>query len=200
MSSQLLGYLPASRGTLLMLRRKLELIRRGKNILEMRRDQLVREIFLLIDKLKKRADIEKKFVEALEALSVLRMYRGEQEFRSMLELVKPPEIEVLLISVQGVPVPQARVKKEPDLSLIKDPEYRMTFKKLWEAVKELIEISNIEVIVERLTAQLSYINRVVNSIEKKLIPSFEETIRYIEEKLEEEVLGEYIRLMKIREE
>ncbi|RLE62636.1 MAG: hypothetical protein DRJ38_09295 [Thermoprotei archaeon] len=200
MSSQLLGYLPASRGTLLMLRRKLELIRRGKNILEMRRDQLVREIFLLIDKLKKRANIEKKFVEALDSLAILRIYRGEQEFRSMLELVKPPEIEVLLVSVQGVPVPQARVKKEPDFSLIKDPEYYMAFTRLWEAVKELIEISNIEVVVERLTAQLSYINRVVNSIEKKLIPSFRETIRYIEEKLEEEVLGEYIRLMKIREE
>jgi len=166
----------------------------------MRRDQLVREIFLLIDKLKKRANIEKKFVEALDSLAILRIYRGEQEFRSMLELVKPPEIEVLLVSVQGVPVPQARVKKEPDFSLIKDPEYYMAFTRLWEAVKELIEISNIEVVVERLTAQLSYINRVVNSIEKKLIPSFRETIRYIEEKLEEEVLGEYIRLMKIREE
>lgn len=199
MSSNILGYLPASKGTLLALRHKLELIQRGKNILEMRRDQLVREVFLLIDKLEKRTESERKFARALEKLSILRIYRGEQEFNSILGLVKPPEIEILLVSIQGVPVPQAKIKKEPDLSLIKDPEYHKAFKELWEATRELIDIANIEVAIEKLTAQLSYINRVVNSLEKKLIPAFKEAIRYIEEKLEEEVLGEYIRLMKIRE-
>ena len=194
-----LSYLPASRGTLLALRRKLALVRRGKEILEMRRDQLVGEIFRLIGMLRERADIERKYVRALADLAFLRVARGEQEFRSIVGLVRKPEMESLLVSIQGVAVPQVKIVKEPDFSLIKDPEYRKLLERLWEAVKELIEASNIEIAVERLSEQLSYINRVVNSLEKNIIPSLEDAIRYIEEKLDEEMLSEYIRILKIRE-
>ncbi len=199
MSISSLGYLPASRGTLLALRNKLQLVKRGKEILEMRRDQLVGEVFRLIEKLRERGEIEKRYIEALAKIAELRVYRGEQEFRSIIGLVKPPEIEILLISIQGVAVPQAKITEEPDFSLIKDPEYRKALEDLWVSLKELIEMSNIEMAIERLVEQLSYINRVVNSLEKNIIPSLEDAIRYIGEKLDEEMLGEHIRIMKIRE-
>jgi len=199
MSITSLGYLPASRGTLLTLRNRLELVRRGKEILEMRRDQLVGEVFRLMERLRERADLERRYVEALKELAMLRVSRGEQEFQSIVGLIREPEIKTLLVSVQGVAVPQVRIVREPDFSLIKDPEYRKALEELWSSLKELIEASNIEIAVERLSEQLSYINRIVNSLEKNIIPSLEDAIRYIEEKLDEEMLGEHIRIMKIRE-
>ena len=199
MSISSLSYLPASRGTLLALRNRLQLVKRGKEILEMRRDQLVGEVFRLIEKLRERGEVERRYVESLAKIAELRVHRGEQEFRSIIGLVRPPEIEILLISIQGVAVPQAKITEEPDFSLIKDPEYRKALEGLWASLKELIEMSNIEVAIERLVAQLSYINRVVNSLEKNIIPSLEDAIRYIGEKLDEEMLGEHIRIMKIRE-
>lgn len=196
MSTTSLRYLPASRGTLLRLRQQLELARRGKSVLEMRRDQLIKEIFAMLDKLKMRAKVEEKYIKALEEVNHLRLNRREPEFSSIASLVKPPIIDVLMVSVQGVPVPQVRILKEPDFSQVRDPEYRSALVALWEAIKNLIEITNIEMAVEKLCAQLSYINRVVNSLEENFIPTLEEIIRYIEEKIEEEMLEEFVRLKR----
>ncbi|RLE82607.1 MAG: hypothetical protein DRJ52_01970 [Thermoprotei archaeon] len=192
-----LRYLPASRGTLLKLRRQLELAKRGKSVLEMRRDQLVKEIFTLIDRLKERPKIEEKYIKALEDLSLLRLKRGEVEFFSIVSLVRPPVLEVLAISIEGVSVPQIKILRKPDYSLVKDPEYRTLLENAWQVIEELIEVTNIEIAVEKLCAQLSYINRVVNSLEENFIPKLEETIRYIGEKIEEEMLEEFVRLKNI---
>lgn len=187
-------FLTVSRGTLIRLRRQLELVRRGKEVLEMRREQLVREIFRLIDKLKARLEVERGYIRALEEISKIRVYRGEQEFLSITGLVKRPIIDIRPVSIQGVPVPQAEIVSEPDVSLIRDPEYHKVLEQLWETFHKLIEIANAEIAVEKLGEQLAYINRVVNSLEKSIIPSLEESIRYIGERLEEEMIEEFVRL------
>ncbi|HFC49180.1 MAG TPA: hypothetical protein ENJ59_00450, partial [Thermofilum sp.] len=114
-------------------------------------------------------------------------------------LVKPPKLQMLLESVQGVPVPKVKVVEEPDFSRIIDPEYRKALETLWEALHEMIEIANKEMAVERLCRQLQYINRVVNSLDKNLIPQLREAISRIEEKVSEEEIEEFMRLKMIGE-
>ncbi|HDJ97079.1 MAG TPA: hypothetical protein ENG54_01265 [Thermofilum sp.] len=193
MASQL-QFLPASRGTLLRLREQLELVERGKNVLEMRRDQLVKEVFLLMDELRYRAHAEHEYLKAIRALDRIRSLRGEHDFISKTNLVKPPKLQTLLESVQGVPVPKVKVVEEPDFSRIIDPEYRKALETLWEALHEMIEIANKEMAVERLCRQLQYINRVVNSLDKNLIPQLREAINRIEEKVSEEEIEEFVRI------
>jgi len=199
MSSNIVNsrFLPASRGTLIKLHKQLNLVRRGKEILEMRREQLIKEVFELMDKLKERGEIEHEYLRVLEEIARLRALRGEYEYRSIANLVKPPKIEVLLVSIQGVPVPQVKIISDPDSSKIKDPEYREAFESLWSVLKKYIELANVEAAVERLGRQLNYINRVVNSLEKRVIPDLQETIRYIEEKVDEEMLEEFVRIRKL---
>ncbi|RLE85942.1 MAG: hypothetical protein DRJ41_00215 [Thermoprotei archaeon] len=192
-----LAFLPVSRGTLVKLRERYEVARRGKEVLEMRREQLIKEVFFLMDKLKERDVLEKELLEALDRVSRLRMYKGEGEFRSLSALVKPPKIEVLLTSIQGVPVPQARILEEPDLSEVTDVEFIAAYESLWKVFKPLIELANIEIAVEKLSKQLSYINRVVNSLERNLLPQLKDMISYIEERLDEEMISEFVRLKKI---
>ncbi|MCD6096270.1 MAG: V-type ATP synthase subunit D [Thermoprotei archaeon] len=200
MSISSLQFLPASRGTLVKLRRQLNLVVRGKEILEMRREQLVKELFEIMDKLKERGGIEHEYLRVLEEVCRLRTLRGEYEYRSITSLIEPPEAEVLLISIQGVTVPQVRITRDPDLSKIKDPEYRMAFERLWKVLKRLFELANLEVAVEKLSRQLNYINRIVNSLEKNVIPNLKETIRYVEEKVNEEMLEEFVRLREVAKE
>jgi len=195
-----LAFLPVSRGTLVKLRERYEVARRGKEVLEMRREQLIKEVFFLMDKLKERDVLEKELLEALDRVSRLRMYKGEGEFRSLSALVKPPKIEVLLTSIQGVPVPQARILEEPDLSEVTDVEFIAAYESLWKVFKPLIELANIEIAVEKLSKQLSYINRVVNSLERNLLPQLKDMISYIEERLDEEMISEFVRLKKISSE
>ncbi|RLE67374.1 MAG: hypothetical protein DRJ34_04920 [Thermoprotei archaeon] len=199
MSLTSIKFLPVSRGTLIRLKNMLETIERGKNVLEMRREQLIKEIFLLSSKLKERASIEHEYIKALERVSRLRLLRGEVEFESMLSLVKPPQIEILPTSIQGVIVPQARIYEEPDLSQLYDPEFLRVFQDLWKITRILLELSNIEVAIEKLSEQLAYINRVVNSLDRSVIPKYREMVRYIEERIEEQSMDEFVKLKNIRE-
>jgi len=182
------------------LRQQLNLVVRGKEILEMRREQLIKELFEIMDKLKERDSIEHEYLRALEEVCRLRALRGEYEYRSITSLIEPPKAEVLLISIQGVTVPQVRITRDPDLSKIKDPEYRRSFEMLWKVLKKLFELANLEVAVEKLSKQLNYINRIVNSLEKNVIPNLKEAIRYVEEKVDEEMLEEFVRLREIAKE
>ncbi len=194
-----LAFLPASRGTLLLLRRKLQLVKRGKDVLQMRRDQLVKEVFSIMDELRKRPQAEQQYAEAARLVSKIRMSRGEHEFLSLSNLANPPKIETVIVSYQGVAVPQARIAAEPDFSKITDPEYRTVLEKLWDAVKTMIEVANKEIAVEKLCEQLQYINRVVNSLEKNLIPRLEDALRHIEERVTEEEIEEFVRIKIIGE-
>ncbi|MCC6040016.1 MAG: V-type ATP synthase subunit D [Thermofilum sp.] len=189
-----LRFLPASRGTLQLLRRKLELVQRGKDVLQMRRDQLAKEILAVLDELRRRSEAESAFLEASRRIATLRMVRGEYDFRSIASLVRPPKVVGTIVSYQGVPVPQARIAEEPDFSKVADPEYRSAMEELWRAVKSLIEVANMEVAVEKISEQLSYVNRIVNSLEKNVIPLLQDTIRRVEERVLEEELEDFTRL------
>ncbi len=189
-----LAFLPASRGTLQLLRKRLELVRRGKDVLQMRRDQLAKELLGMMDELQKRPKAEHEFIEAARRAAVMRMARGEHDFRSIASLVHPPKITSILVSFQGIPVPQARVVQDPDFSQVADPEYREVIERLWNAVKVMIDVANKELAVERISDQLLYINRVVNSLEKNLIPALTDFLRRIEERVIEEELEDFVRV------
>ena len=187
----------ASRSELLKLKKRLEIIRRGKNVLEMRRDQLISEIFRLIEKLKERAQAEKEFAYEVRKLSMLRLTYGDKEFITQLNLVEPPEFEIYDISIQGVKVPQVKILKDINTAKIYNSELKESVDKLWSALKFLLEIINIETAILKLVEHLTYINRVVNSLEKVVIPELERQVHDIEEKLFEEELEEHVRLSKI---
>lgn len=191
-------FLPISRGTLIKLRSQLKLMKRGKEVLEMRREQLIREITNLLMVIKKRPEVEHRLINEIHEISRVRLIRGEVEFTSLVSLVKRPIIEILPYSIQGVPVPQVKIVSDPDLSNLKDPELKRLANNFWEIMKELIEIANAEIAIEKLANYLNYINRIVNSLEKNLIPQLEKLIKYVEERVEEESLEEFIRLKKIK--
>ncbi len=189
-----LKFLPASRGTLQLLRRRLELVQRGKDILQMRRDQLAKELLSIMEGLRRRGDAEREFFEAARKVAMLRVVRGEHDFLSVTALVRPPRFVGVITSYQGVPVPQARIAEEPDYSKVVDPEYREAIEKLWDAVRKLVDVANSEAAVERISEQLSYINRVVNSLEKNTIPMLQDALRRVEERVLEEELEDFVRV------
>jgi len=189
-----LAFLPASRGTLQVLRRRLELVKRGKDVLQMRRDQLAKELLGIMDELQKRPQAEHEFIEASRRVAIMRMARGEYDFRSTASLVRPPKIVSIIVSYQGIPVPQVRIAEDPDFSQITDPDYREAIEHLWNAVRTMIDVANKELAVEKISDQLLYINRVVNSLEKNLIPAFTDVLRRIEERVIEEELEDFVRV------
>ena len=197
MSLGSLRYLPATRGTLLKLRRRLQVVRRGKEILEMRRDQIIQEVFVLVNKIREREKIEEEILSTINELLKVKALRRGGEFETIAGQITPPKVKLLYVSYQGIPVPQVKVVKDPETNKVKDPEISGIIHKLWSSFKKLLEIVNIELAVEKLLEYLSYINRIVNSLERNIIPQLEETIRYIEEKIDEEMISEFVVLKRI---
>lgn len=193
-----LAFLPPSRGTLQMLRRRLELAKRGLTILQMRREMLARELVLLLSELRRRREAEEAFARALQRAAELRASRGEIEFRSMASLAKPPRIELVAVSYQGVPVRQARVAGEPDLSAVHDPEFREVAEELWRALAGMIEVANVEEAAAEVGKQLVSINQVANSLERSVIPSLEDAVKRVEEWVANRELEDFVRARRLR--
>lgn len=196
--SSWLAFLPPSRGTLQLLRSRLELAKRGLAVLQLRREALARELASLLAKLRARREAERAFVEALQRAAELRASRGEIEFRSMASLAGPPRVEIVPLSYQGIPVRQARVVRGPDLSQMYDPEYRAVAEQLWAALADLIEMANVEEAAVRVGEQLLRVNQIVNSLEKRVIPSLEEAERRVEEWVASRELEDFVRAKRLR--
>jgi V/A-type H+-transporting ATPase subunit D len=189
---------PISRGTLQKLREKLTIARRGKEVLEMRREQLVREVLLRAKKVEERATLDDKLYELFGKAVKLYLTLGEYEYRSVCSTIKAPKVEILIESLQGVRVPRVKIVEEPNFSTVSDPEVRQLADSLYAALREAITLAAEEERVRALASYLEYINRVTNSLEKIIIPQLEESIRYISERLEEEMINEFTILKKIR--
>jgi len=194
-----LRYLPATIGTLVKLREQLQLVRRGKEILEMRRDQLIREIYQLLSEIRERERLEKEFLRIYDKVKELYMVMNADNIRSYARVVRRPELRLLYESLMGVKVPRVDILSEPDFSQVTDLAVHALAEELWKLLYRLIEITRKEAAVENLSKELAYINRVVNSLEKNIIPQLNETIHYVEEKVQEESLSEFVRIKKVRD-
>lgn len=193
-----LAYLPPSRGTLNFLKRRLELAERGKRILEMRREVLIKEMFSLLERIRERKNIERRFIEALKSVNELRLRLGELDFRALASLSHPPGVSSLNVSFQGVPCLQVRLLGPPDTSLHYDSEILKRAGELWNAFAALVEATNAEVAVRCIGEQLIKVNQVINSLERSIIPMLEEAIKRIEERVAARELEEHVRIRKLR--
>jgi len=181
------------------LREQLQLVRRGKEILEMRRDQLIREIYQLLSEIRERERLEKEFLRIYDKVKELYMVMNADNIRSYARVVRRPELRLLYESLMGVKVPRVDILSEPDFNQVTDLAVHALAEELWKLLYRLIEITRKEAAVENLSKELAYINRVVNSLEKNIIPQLNESIHYVEEKVQEESLSEFVRIKKVRD-
>ncbi|NLB33285.1 MAG: V-type ATP synthase subunit D, partial [Tissierellia bacterium] len=64
---------------------------------------------------------------------------------------------------------------------------------------ELLKLAAVEKEVQLLAAEIEKTRRRVNALEYVMIPQFEETIKYIQMKLDENERGNQTRLMKVKD-
>ncbi len=189
----------ATRGVLLRLREQFEFIKKGLEILKMKRDNLAGELNKYLREVRIREEIEKRFAEAYEKLISLYSLRGYSSVHSESLSVEEINITLLPITVMGVEIPRIKIEKKPSTEFIGSSlEYEVA-KKLSSCVEDLLKLTIIEVSIERLAQELMMTNRKVNALEKIIVPSYSQLISYIEGRLEEESLEEFIRTRHIRD-
>jgi len=189
-----------TRGFLLDLKRRLSFVQRAHDLLEMKRDQEIRELRSAIDRLRDlRAVLEKKAEEVLRDLAMLQAVYGSQEIISASMLMDERiEIEVLPRNVMGVNVPMIKIVKMPEVK----GRYPLHVEGLAEKVRGLLEdllrVAEVEAFVELVAEDLRKTSIRVNALEKVIIPSYEATIRKIGEVVEQSALEDFIRVKLVK--
>jgi len=189
----------ATKGVLLRLREQLGFIEKGKEILKMKREQLAGEINRLLSEVKTRGELEKEIMESYEHLKKAHSTLGYQSLQSMALTVGQIDVTGLTYSVMGVVVPELRIEKEVDISNIPSGVAYEAAEKLSPLLGKIIRLGESEAKIERLVDEFMSTNRKVNALEQIVIPSISGTIRYIEGRLYEEMLEEFIRTKHVRE-
>ena len=195
---------PPTRSALLQLHRELEQLRQGYDLLERKREVLVRELLALIaDAEATEAEVRRRFRAAYEALQEARMRMGEERLQ-WVSLAPAAEIhtEVTLRSVMGVAVPQVRIDVKPlplpyslgDTSVAVDEA-----RERWlEVAQHLGHLAEVVTAVWRLTTELQKTQRRVNALQHILIPRYEAAIRRIGEMLEEQEREAFVHAREVK--
>jgi len=193
------GRVAPTKGFLIKLRRRVEFFKMGAETLEMKRDKLIKELTTLQERLTERKTLDKEMQEVYEVLKVAYAISGVSEMRKAKFLSQPFLVDVKTTSLMGVEIPETKIIQrgfKPSPSL--EAPVLSALNKLQNIMEKLIAVAMLEAALERLAVEVADTMRRVNTLRKVIIPEHEKAIKYIEERLEEESLEDFLRVKKYR--
>ena len=191
------------------MKKKLVTARRGHKLLKDKRDELMRQFLELVKENKElRLKVENgiKAVNTKMALAVSSMSDESMAVALMMPSQKM-SVDVNEKNIMSVIVPEFEAKfKTADESDIYSYGFAFTSGDLDDAVKNLSDImpdmlrlAQAEKSCQLLSSEIEKTRRRVNALEHVMIPRYEETIKYIVMKLDENDRSTTTRLMKIKD-
>lgn len=194
------GKVRATRGEFLRLRKRLEFLREGLEVLTMKRDQLNQDLQEAMGHMSTyKSELEKELMEAFEGLITAYTTLGRSEIETQAESVQGTlKVRVKTKSVMGTLVPKIDIVSRPNLKgKIGTVQYGVANRFL-NLLDNLITEAEMENEILRVAYELHKTNSKVNALEKAVIPEQEAEIKFIEEKLEEEALEDLSRMKIIK--
>ena len=183
----------ATRGTLLAMRQQLKFIKKGKEILEMKRDRIAGELNQLLPEVRNRINIEDEFMDAYKSFVNALVKIGVDEFINNSKVVREFKVRLKRKLVMGVEEFDIDVETDPNISAIPNPVVQDAARKLYDAFLKMLKLAETENKIEALALDLMNTARKVNALEKIVIPMYEDLVRYIEDRLMEDMLEEFVR-------
>ena len=191
------------------LKRKLTTARRGHKLLKDKRDELMRRFMELVRENKElRKKVEAGIKEANAHMSVARSVMSDADIESALMMpMQEMSVDITEKNIMSVLIPQYETQfKTADASDIYPYGFAFTSTDLDSAVKyisdimpDLLRLAEIEKSCQLMAAEIEKTRRRVNALEHVMIPQYEETIKYISMKLEENERGATTRIMKVKD-
>ena len=191
-----------TKGNLMAARRSRALAATGYELMDRKRNILIREMMALMDTAKDvQAQIDAVFAEAYAALQTAHLKLGIcDQIAEAVDVDRTLEIQYR--SLMGVELPHI-----PDRSPPPRPEYGFasTSSALDDAyikfhrVKELVrQLAEVETSIYRLAVSIRKTQKRANALQNIVIPNFDHTIRFITDALEEKEREEFVRLKVIK--
>lgn len=191
------------------LKRKLNTARRGHKLLKDKRDELMRQFLDMVrENLRLREQVEAAIKQANTHMAVAGSVMQKEVLQTALLLPKQEvSLEVTQKNIMSVMIPVFETHyKTSDENDIYSYGYAFTSADLDSAVKSLadvfpqmIKLAEIEKSCQLMADEIEKTRRRVNALEHVMIPRYEETIRYITMKLDENERSTTTRLMKVKD-
>lgn len=180
-----------TKSNLLSMKEQLVVSTNGYELLEEKREILVRELMHLVDKVKVlEEEINKVIAQAYPAFTKMLMLEGSDQVERIAHSVNYKfEMTEKHVNIGGMNFTSMDVilpKKELFYSFLGTyADTDATIDKFFELLKLLTQMASIRTIVWRLAAEVKKTQRRVNALDKMIIPQTKETKAYIESVLEE---------------
>lgn len=193
-----------TKGNLINLKKSLALAENGYELLDRKRNILVREMMRLIEDAEEiQRDIDESYEKAYKALQAANVSLGISAVRTAASVEEENSLTLSYRSVMGVEIPRVNISCDvplvpaygmhnTDLSL--DEAY-INFNKVKALTARLAEIENS---VYRLANAVKKTRKRANSLKNVVIPNFRADIKLITEVLEEKEREEFSRLKVIK--
>ncbi|MDD5066122.1 MAG: V-type ATP synthase subunit D [bacterium] len=173
------------------LKQDLAFSREGYELLDQKRSILIVELMGIIDTLKSmQKDLEHLLKDAFQSLASAIQSTGRKEITFLARAIRiDTDIIIAQRRVMGVTLPVIRVNYTENplhYSLIGNNFWiDETLKNFKQVLKLLGNLAELKISLIRLAEEVKKTIRKVNALEKIAIPDYVETIKYIEDRLEE---------------
>ena len=195
-----------TKGNLMLAKNSLKLAKKGYELMDKKRNILIRELMELIDKANNiQSEIDSTFTEAYAALQKVNTDMGLYKVKDIsLTIPEDESIRIKTRSIMGTEIPQVEYNSDtlttPDYSLydmsVSFDDAVTKFKK----VKDLIiKLSTVETSAYRLAESIKKSQKRANALQNITIPYYTTLSIEIENSLEEKDREEFSRLKVIKQ-
>ena len=193
-----------TRAALSGLKKNLATATKGHRLLKDKRDELMRRLLGISDEaqdLRKRTD--KAITRSKENLRIAAALMGEKELCTALITVgKNRGCRVSFNNVMSISLPsfQPEEVEEVSFGFAETPvELYLAARELAKIKNDLFRLAELEKAAAILSVEIEQIGRRVNALEHVLIPEYQDNIKYIKMRLEENERANSIRLLKVKD-
>lgn len=193
-----------TKANLIKSKNMLKFSRNGYDLLDKKRNVLIREMMSLVSRAEEiQVTIDKYFSEAYDALQFSNITMGLNTVEEIAITIPNDEnYDILLRSVMGVEIPEVKYKKEelkPAYGFFRTNATFDVSVKRFNDVKYLIyELSEVETSIYKLAMEIKKTQKRANALEKIQIPKYQGLVKYITEALEEKEREDFFRLKKVK--
>ncbi|MDE5780821.1 MAG: V-type ATP synthase subunit D [Lachnospiraceae bacterium] len=193
-----------TKGNLILAKNSLQLARQGYELMDKKRNILIRELMNLIDQAKEiQSEIDKTFSTAYKALQKANIEMGINEVNSFADAVPIEDsIRIKTRSIMGTEIPLVEYDElhgSPVYAFYNTTESLDAAKSNFEKVKILtLKLSIIENSAYRLAHNIKKTQKRANALQNITIPEYEILVKNISDFLEEKEREEFTRLKVIK--
>lgn len=191
------------------LKRKLVTALRGHKLLKDKRDELMRQFLELVRENKAlRIEVENAIKQSNNHMAIARSVMQNEVLDVALMMPKQElQLDIEKKNVMSVMIPSFKTKlRTNDKNDIYSYGYAFTSCDLDDAIKSLSDIlpqmlrlAEVEKSCQLMASEIEKTRRRVNALEHVMIPQYQETIKYITMKLDENERSTTTRLMKVKD-